>query len=249
MAKALVHAQKLNSRKMEGIEDVLNVDPSDETGMALKREKLGIPATADGYQLKIPEKLPDGTLIPEEFRNNPETFREAKEQLAEFQKWAFENDVPKATAEKLVEFDMRRSIQANAAAQATREAADAAQLAQDSATLKQELGQDFPRSMDLLVRLLERGGMSREDIRTTGALRDLNVTRALLKLAKESGEDQLPASSAQSSGLDAGAQAKDIVNNPQNPLHKAYWSGDEAANKKVQDFLRQEAEAKRRLGR
>lgn len=240
LAKALVHARQLAGRKIDGIDDILNVARDDEQGMAIKREKLGIPDTADGYQLKLPDKLPDGTPIPQELR-------EAGGELGEFQKWAHENDVPKALAEKLVEFDMQRTIHARAAEEQVREAAHARQLAQDTATLKQELGSNFDRSMDLVVRLLERGGMSREQIRSTQALADLGVMRALVKLAGESGEDQLPSSSGQSSGLDAGAQAKDIVNNPQNPLYKAYWAGDESANARVQSLLKQEADAKRQL--
>lgn len=240
MAKALVHAQQLNSRKLSGVDDVLNVSPDDEKGMALKREKLGIPQSADGYNLKFPEKLEDGTEVNKDLVGS-------KEQLKEFAEFAHKNDIPEHIAQKLVEYDAERGTKAMSEAQAEAERQSEAQLAQDAEALRKELGSEYDRSMDLLVRLLESGGMTREQIATTQSLRDLDLTRALITLAKDSGDDRLPASSQRSGGLDAGAKAKDIIHNPNNPLHKGYWSGDEKANAEVQKYLKQEAAAKQQL--
>jgi hypothetical protein len=89
--KGGLNASSLASKKAE---DFLASD--DPAVVAKRNELMGVPSDAAGYELKKPEGLPEGLPYDED-------------SLGAFAEFAAENKIPKALAEKLIEFDAKRA--------------------------------------------------------------------------------------------------------------------------------------------
>jgi hypothetical protein len=90
-------------------------------------------------------------------------------------------------------------------------------------TLKSEYGEKYQKVLDNAVQGAMTLGMDRET--AEASLTSAAMVKAMASVLTKVSEDQLvsPDLSAQQMGKNYREQALDIMNNPNNPLHKAYF--------------------------
>ena len=88
--------------------------------------------------------------------------------------------------------------------------------------LQNEFGSELTKQLDLARRLALTAGVDPND----PAFNSPAVVKALAFAGRNMGEDRM-VSSQESGGMQSGmARAKDISQNPQNPMHERYRAGD-----------------------
>lgn len=103
------------------------------------------------------------------------------------------------------------------------EAAQAQAFAKEQTTLKETFGSEFGAKVDLATRAARTLGLDVND----PIFRSAKVVIAMAKVGEMVSEDRLVSGEgANSMGQGDRQKAQDIVNNPSNPLHKAYHQVD-----------------------
>ena len=201
--------------------DLLTPLPEDAPE-ALKQERISalrkmneVPDEASGYGIERPEDLPDGVYWPEgieekhmelahKYNVNPAFLKEQFAMHTEMM-----NGIP--------------AMEEAALAAATKESMDA---------LRQEYGHDLQSVIDKADEgALSTGAFNKEQVAlATEAMTKIglgtNWIKALNFITDSIGEDKrISAPGAAPTGMSNEQKAQDIVNNPDNPLYKAYWSG------------------------
>jgi hypothetical protein len=171
--------------------------------VAAYRKALGIPESADKYDIK-PEKLPEGA-----------TWDDATaKRVAEV---AHKHNIPPSAVKELVALDLERAQQMNAAA--------AKMLADQKAAAVNELRQvyktELPAKLDLARRAAATAGIDPND----RGFESPAIVKFAIWAAEQISDDKLVEASATSMSS-AQARAKDIMVNPQNPLYQRYQNGD-----------------------
>ena len=196
--KSMHETKAALSRRDDGMVKMPGADATADE-LAAWNKSLGVPESADKYDIKAPENLPDGV----EFQDGT---------LQAFREFAHKNGITNAQAQALINF------------QSEMEGAEIAEFNQgleshkkaDNDALRQEWGAKSQEN----EMLAKRAG------KTFGVPENLMVEPAMLRVLAQVGsaisEDKLVAVN-QLGDLTAGNEAKDIISNESNPLYKAYW--------------------------
>lgn len=191
------------------------------------RERLGVPETPEGYGLKKPDNLPEGT-----------TWDEAR--VGGFAKLAHDLSLSPQQVKALQDWDMS---QITGQVTATRErmvAIEKAELAKQSEILTKEWGNgaEFTKNESLATRAALTAGFTMDEITSDPVFRNASVVKAFAKLGALMSEDTLAKASADGGFQDSRQQGLDIINNKNNPYYERYHKGDEAVRTMVQGYLR-----------
>lgn len=200
LAKSYVEAQKLIGQRTEGMVKLPGQDAAPEEVAAFHRA-LGVPESPDGYDIKIPDTLPEG-LSP------------APELLAPLKEKAHALGIPPAALQELVNFQ----IEAEARQIEEMNQQQVEEAKQARAELQREWGSRYDEKSMRARRAAETFGLGAD----SPVLDNPDVMRALARAADLISEDRLSGHETAASTLTPGLQARDIQMNPQNPLYKAY---------------------------
>ncbi|MGA0207752.1 MAG: hypothetical protein ACO3LT_08185 [Ilumatobacteraceae bacterium] len=202
LAKGLYEARKALSQRDERVA----VPGADATPEQIQkyREALGIPEKVEDYKIGKPEDVPD-ELWDENAAN---TYREVFHKL---------NIPPKAANELINTY-----IEIERGRQEAMVAHQQGELERARKELQSEFGSEMTKQLDLARRLAITAGVNPND----PAFNSPAVVKALAFAGRNMGEDRM-VSSEDSGGLNSSmARAKDIAQNPNNPMHQKYLSGD-----------------------
>lgn len=189
------------SKKTEGLVKLPGQDASPED-VAAFRKALGVPDSPDGYEIPTPQGLPDG------FEFDPASLAPLKEK-------AHALGIAPAALAELVAFQVQS--EAAEVSRLTQEAIEKGKAAQEQ--LRKEWGQNYDRNLALSERVKLTGGGLPED---HWGHHDPHVQRLLASLGAKLSEGSMSAHEAAVANLGPGNAARDVVMNPDNPLHKAY---------------------------
>lgn len=198
--KSLHDTKAALSQRTEGMVKLPGKDAPAEEVAAFHRA-LGVPETVDAYQVELPAQLPEGIEI-------------SADQLGRFREFAHSAGIPPETASKLIAFQIAAESEAVAAIQA--EANQARQEAEE--TIKREWGPKYEQNLMLARRAAETFGLGADH----PAMKNPDVLRAMASAAAKISETSLVSGEKLAGTLSPGSEAKDILANPDNPLHKAY---------------------------
>jgi len=218
LATEHANAQKLIGRK--GV--FIPSDKSSPQEVADFRKAVGVPETPEGYQVK-PETLPEGMQWSDDI---------AKPFLAV----AHKHNVSQAALRELTtEFAKLESMKGKYAVDLAQ--ANSVQEIKDGTTTLQTLWRD---DFDKNVLKAQRAAMLVGVDPKRKGFRDPEVVAGFVRLADMISEDKLVGATGglqpTMSGL---AMAKDIINNPQNPKHQLYHSGDPDTQAMVREYFKQ----------
>jgi hypothetical protein len=181
------------------------------------REILQVPEKPEGYGIEKPKDLPD-QLWDGEYVNGVKSI---------FHKY---NVSPEA-AKALIEYGAGYGNQRYSEAMANQ----AKQLDEGRKQLESAWGSETPKKLALAERVARTVGLDPHDPVFTSP----KMVQAMVKFGEMVSEDRwVSAGSPGSQATTARQQAKDIVQNPANPLHKLYHSGDAGALAKVEELNR-----------
>lgn len=202
MAKGLYEARKALSQRDERVA-VPGADATPEQ-IAKYREALGVPEKYEEYPLNKPEDLPDDLWDEKAAAEYKELFHKL-------------NVSPKA-ANEIVQTYLKME-QGRADLMQAQQAGDMERARKE---LQDEFGSELTKQLDLARRLALTAGVDPND----SAFNSPAVVKALAFAGRNMGEDRM-VSSQDSGGMHSGmARAKDISQNPQNPMHERYIAGD-----------------------
>jgi hypothetical protein len=175
-----------------------------------ERQKLmaqlnNVPEKPEGYGLKRPDNIPEGQWN-----------QEYADGIAGI---LHKHAISPQAAKELMEFD---ALHASKIGETTQAQVQAAKQAEAKA-LKDAFGADYAKQVDLAVRGAKTVGLDPND----PIFGNHKVVVAMAKFASLVSEDRLiSGESSANAGMDDRAKALDIVNNPSNPMYKAYHEAD-----------------------
>jgi hypothetical protein len=212
LAKSYSGLEQLLGKKAHALVPINEKSTPEE--VAAWRKAMGVPETADGYQLK-PEALPEGVF----FDDN------AAKRVADL---AHKHNLPAAAVKELVAFDLQRQQQMAQAslAMATKEMQEGVE------TLKQSFGEAFEPNLNLAKRAVATVGGNAN----SRGFADPEVVKVVVSLAKKLSDDTLVAGDSLGPSSSK-SRAKDIQTNPQNPMHERYLNGDPEVVDQVRRML------------
>lgn len=237
--KGLGETKSHVGRKLHDVEVVLNPSPDDPAGMGLKRSLLDIPdeGTPQAYGYKAPEGLED--VVDEKV-------------LGVFAEKAQEWGLSRQQFENAVNFQAELMKETGQSLEEAVQDADHQAQKQFWQEADKELGGEQQRkeALDLTVRLLRWGGMSDDAMREMGLHRmGVEGLKALVKIAKNTGEDRLPSGGGEGSQrMDAVKEYRSIIHDKSNPEHAIYHNpmhpDYDAVREKVFDLIKKGGPAK-----
>lgn len=198
--KSLHDTKAALSQRQDGMVKLPNPQSTPEE-IAAYRKATGVPDTLEGYEIKIPEKLPEGVEFQPEVLNS-------------FKEFAHKAGIPLAVANELIAFQ----AQAESAQIARFHEESAAEAKASEASLRAEWGGQYEQKDMLARRAAQTFGLGANH----PALQDPAVRKALANAGAAISEDKLASAEKVSPSLTPGNEAKDIMKNPDNPLHAAY---------------------------
>lgn len=178
-------------------------DKSTPEDIAAWRKATGVPQEPDGYKIK-PETLPEGIVYDEA----------GMKRFAEF---AHKHNIPESTAKELVAYHMQQQV---AFQQATEQV-----LTKERAEAKEELKRTWGTAYDAKIDTAKRAVLTVGGDPNSFGFGDPTVIKAFVALAEKLSDDQLVSSPASTANGSKEA-ARDIMTNPNNPLHERYRQGD-----------------------
>lgn len=198
---------------------------AEEWAPVLKR--LGVPESPDGYNLKVPENLPEGVTV------NPE-------ELKEFAKFAHGLGLTPQQVAKLQEFDLGRAGKQSVSGMEAARAAEVAEFNRQSEVLTKAWGNgnEATQKKALAERAAITFGFTPEEVRTDPLFRNARFVMTLARAGAAMSEDTLVKGSDLNSTGGLKAKASDVINNPQNPLYQKYWKGDEDTVSQVRSWMK-----------
>lgn len=212
--KSLHETKAKLSEKTDGMVKAPGPASTDEDRAAF-REAIGVPADANGYDAQLPDKLPEGVEIN-------------SDEMAPFREKAHELGLTPDQFNGLLNWQIQRE------GQMIQE--DLTQRSVAEAQAKQEMQMVFGNQMQEKLMLAQRAaatvGLDPQSVKT-----DPQLAVAMAKLSELIGPDRLIPSDEVKGTLSAQSQARDIMTNPNNPLHAKYRDGDAAVRKEVLAML------------
>jgi uncharacterized protein with PIN domain len=225
--KSLHDTKAALSQRQDGMVKLPGAQATPEEKAAFHRA-LGVPESVDDYQITPPEKLPEGVEFDEG-------------QLSAFREFAHANGIPPATASALVAFQ----AQAESEAISSIEAQQRAFVESQQNALRQEWGAQWEKKQMLAKRAAETFGLGADH----PAMQNADVVKAMAEAAAKISEDSLVAGEEITGKLSPQSEARDIMANPDNPLHVAYHDETHPQHEHaVQTYLRKMEEQARREG-
>ncbi len=223
--KSLVKAFKDNMTtaraKTEGLVRVPGAESTDEERAAYFKA-IGVPEKPEGYGIKPPEKLPDGVSWDDGLSGK-------------FAAIAHQIGLTPAQVSKLQEWQIQ---QVGEQAGTTRQAAAQAMEAEKQ-ELQRTFGAELPKAVSLAQRVAKQEGLSPEIFDPQNPnFWGVEALAFASRVAAKLGEDKLIPGAAVRN-LSGAALAKDIVTNPENPLHAKYYAGDQAVAAQVRALYEQ----------
>ena len=209
-AKAYGEAQKLLGQRQQVKPPGPDAKPEEVTAW---RKTLGVPDDVTGYDIKKPDKLPDGVEWNEEDVNG-------------FKKLAHEIGLTPAQAAKIAEFDTVRMGAMSAKGKAGLETFVKGQRDE----LVKEWGDKFDNNKERAVMTAKLLGLDPNDAEIGNSAKMIKALHAASQLIKE---DQFVGSEKAGLGLTGKDQADDILHNKNNPWHKAFM-GEEGKERQAQ---------------
>lgn len=202
LAKGLYEARKALSQRDERV--AVPGDNATPEQLAKYRDALGIPEKADDYKINRPDDLPEELWDASAVK----TYQEAFHKL----------NIPPKAANELV----NTYLQIERGRMEAMEAHRAGEIDRARKELQNEFGSELTKQLDLARRLAITAGVDPND----PAFNSPAVVKALAFAGRNMGEDRM-ISSGESGGMNSSmAKAKDIAQNPQNPMHERYRNGD-----------------------
>lgn len=214
LAKSHFELQQLLGKKSSAVN--IPGEKSTPEEVAAFRKAVGVPETADGYNLK-PEKLPDGV-----------TWDDATGKA--YAEIAHKHHIPAAAMKELA------ALQLSQEAMRAEEVGKmlGAELERGKQELQTAWGANFDKNISLAARVAQSVGL---DPHTDG-LRDPKVVQALVRFAGMMSEDKLVTGDFAPS-LQAGKiRATAIMTDKTNPLYAKYQDGDAETVQLVRDLMR-----------
>ena len=200
LAKSFVTNKRAATARTDGMVRVPTAESSPEE-IAAYRTATGVPDTADGYEITPPEGLPEGM----EFN---------QEQMAPFREFALEHGLSNDLASKLVQFQANDLMTEAARFQQEQKEVQEA----DEKALQQEWGGKWEQKSMNARRAAATFGLGADH----PAMQSPDIRRAMAKVAESISEDSLVSGEKMSGTLSPGNEAKDIMNNPDNPMNAAF---------------------------
>lgn len=199
--RALGESRKLISQRQES-----NKPPGEGAKpeeVAAWRKHIGVPETPEGYNVKAPEKLPEGV-----------TWNDAE--AGEFAKFAHEINLTPQQVNRLLEYEIknRETMWQTGNAKLTE------YTQQQAAALKNEWGAEFDANISKAKHTAQLLGV---DINDPALGNNPAFVKAMAQASSLISEDKLVGSGRGGSVMGGQQQADDILNNPNNPWHNAYW--------------------------
>ena len=205
IAKGLVDGKRKISEKMDGFIKLPGED-ADEPTITAYREAIGAPSTPEGYELKDPGNLPDGVEFNEDF---------AKDAAEIAHKW----NIPKGAMAELSE--LQTSVQVSQHENGVLAQRNALEV--EKGKLEDAWSDDgFDEQMLLAKQALITFGYDQGSLQSDPALRYASVMQFAAKVGKAMGSDRLVNGGTIDANKSLEMQAKDIIQNPENPEFKAY---------------------------
>ena len=198
--KSLHDTKAALSQRTDGMVKLPTANSSPEEVAAYHRA-IGVPETADAYEITPPAQLPEGVDF-------------APESLQGFKEFAVKHGIPPATANALIAF------QAQAEGEAISQIREAHQerVQAEQAQLQREWGMKYEQNLMLAKRAAETFGMKADH----PAMRNPDVLKAMAFAASKISESSLVSGEKLGGMLSPGSEARDIMANPDNPLYAAY---------------------------
>jgi hypothetical protein len=227
MLKSMHDTKAALSQRTEGMVRIPGKDATPDEISAYHRA-IGVPESPDKYQIQPPTQLPEGV----EFR---------PEALTQFAEFAHKAGIPNEVANQLIAFQAQVE-----SAEVTRLKSehDAAVQAQEK-QLQQEWGGQWEQKNMLAKRAADTVGLGADH----PALANADIRKAMARVADLISEDKLSGHDKVSGVLSPGNEAKDILSNPDNPLHKAYHDSTHPNNKHARSVYMQKMEEQVRMER
>jgi len=193
------------------------------------KANLGVPDSVDGYEIQIPEKLPEGVELSDG-------------DFDSFKKFAFDNDLSVNQVNKLIEYQI--GVEGDMMSQINQE-----MKAQQEATekqLQQEWGSEWTKKKELAERAAETFGLGADH----ELMSNPDVLRMLSQIAPAIGEDKLVSKDDVAGIKSPGDMAYDISRNSDNPYYEAYHDpghpGFQEAQKRYDDLMREQVAREQR---
>jgi hypothetical protein len=128
-----------------------------------------------------------------------------------------------AAAKELMDFDLAQAGQLNAGSKVAQEKAQAEYATAQNKALDEAFGAERSKHIDLAVRAIKTAGLDPND----AMFSDAKAVMLAAKFGAMISEDRLISGETNANaGMDDRAKALDIVNNPGNPLFKAYHEAE-----------------------
>lgn len=223
--KTLVKAFKDNMStaraKTEGLVKVPGQDATPEDRAAYLKA-IGVPDDPKGYDIKAPEKLPEGVAwdqgLSEKFAGVAHEIGLTPAQVAKLQEWQVGS-----VGEQV---------------QSTRAAAAQA-LEQERAELNRAFGASLPKAIDHAQRLAKQEGLRPEIFDPQSPdFWGVDALAFASRVAGKLGEDKLIPGAAVKN-LGGAALGRDIATNAQNPYYERFQKGDPEVQAMVRDLYAQ----------
>lgn len=225
--KSLKDTKAALSQRQDGMVKLPNSQSTDEE-IAAYRDAIGIPESVDDYELTLPEasQLPEGI----EFQEGD---------LQQFREFAHKNGIAPETASALLRYQAQ--VEGEQILQIRQEQQD--WKADQQEQLRNEWGGNWEKNQMLAKRAAETFGLGADH----PLMRNADLVKAMANAAAKISESSLVAGEAITGHLTYGAQAKDMLNNPDNPhyaaLHEDGHPHKEKANNLYLELQRKQAEA------
>lgn len=223
--EANVNLQQLLGQKANAVVIPDADAPPEAWAPVLKR--LGVPDSPEGYNLKVPDKLPEGVSVD-------------AESLKEFGAFAHGIGLTPQQVSKLQEFDIGRATKGAAGSAEQAQAIEAKHFDDQKAILAKEWGngQEATKKQALAERAALTFGFQPEEIQSDPLFRNARFVMTLARAGAAMSEDTLVKGADVNSMAGLKAKAQDVISNPSNPLYKKYWDGDEGVANQVRGWMR-----------
>lgn len=195
-----------NASNLAGKKALAPLPPDATPEAKAERAKLmsqlnNVPEKPEGYGFKRPEAIPE-THWSQEYADG----------IAGI---LHKHQVSPEAAKELMAFDQAHAGKMISTLQQNQQAAQQA----EQKALRDEWGADYGKQIDLAVRGAKSLGMDPND----PVFNSSKVVKMMAKFASMVSEDRLVSGeTSANAGMDDRSKALDILNNPANPLHKAY---------------------------
>ena len=211
VAKALVDNKRAATARTDGMVRVPTADSTPED-IAAYNEAIGIPDTLEGYEITMPEAIPEGV----EF---------SQDDVAGFRELAYKIGITPEQASKIVEYQAIVEGQVISGFEAN----NAEHLASQQKALQDEWGNKWQQETTNAKRAAATFGLDPN----SPAMQDAGVVKAMAKAASFLSEDKLVSGEKVTGQLSEGNQAADILSNRDNPLYEAFHDSNHPRHKEA----------------